>query len=311
MPYNKDQNSKSKLPTITKDGLHPRSDHRKQYDFEALVRSCPELKDQLISTPYGKISINFFNPTSVKMLNKALLMHFYQIEYWDIPKQYLCPPVPGRAEYIHRVADLFLNKHKAVPQNLNVLDLGVGANCIYPIIGITKYKWNFVGVDIDLVALESAQRIYNGNKCLLDRLSLRRQTNAIQIFEGVLLEDDFFDLCVCNPPFHASAADAQAASSRKNSNLKKKKITNQALNFGGQHHELWRAGGEMQFLMDMISESRDFSKSIKWFSCLVSKESNLNKAVQMLKNEKVKKQTILPMKLGNKKSRILAWTYSD
>ena len=40
------------------------------------------------------------------MLNRAILMHHYGVKSWDIPAGYLCPPIPGRADYIHSVADL-------------------------------------------------------------------------------------------------------------------------------------------------------------------------------------------------------------
>ena len=42
----------------------------------------------------------------MKALNKALLAHFYAVKHWDIPDGFLCPPVPGRADYVHHLADL-------------------------------------------------------------------------------------------------------------------------------------------------------------------------------------------------------------
>ncbi len=68
------------------------------------------------------------------MLNKALLAAHYDIEYWDIPDTYLCPPIPGRADYVHRVAELLdvEVKGKYVHHKVRALDVGVGANCIYP-----------------------------------------------------------------------------------------------------------------------------------------------------------------------------------
>ena len=96
---------KKEFPT-EKQGLHPRNPHRERYDFGALVQSCPELAAFVIQNPYQDTSIDFFNPDAVKMLNRALLKHFYNIESWDIPPGYLCPPMPGRADYIHHAADL-------------------------------------------------------------------------------------------------------------------------------------------------------------------------------------------------------------
>ena len=86
--------------------LHPRNKHNGQYDFSLLTENCPSLKKFVQLNPYGKQTINFFNPQAVKALNKALLVTHYGIRYWDIPKNYLCPPIPGRADYIHYIADL-------------------------------------------------------------------------------------------------------------------------------------------------------------------------------------------------------------
>ena len=86
--------------------LHIRNKHNGQYDFPLLIENYPPLKRFVSLNPLGVQTINFFNPQAVKALNKALLISYYGIRYWDIPKQYLCPPIPGRADYIHYIADL-------------------------------------------------------------------------------------------------------------------------------------------------------------------------------------------------------------
>ena len=35
-----------------------------------------------------------------------ILNHYYGIKYWEFPTENLCPPIPGRADYIHHMADL-------------------------------------------------------------------------------------------------------------------------------------------------------------------------------------------------------------
>ena len=119
--------------------LHTRNKHNGQYDFSLLTENYPPLKKFVQLNPYGTQTINFFNPQAVKALNKALLISYYGIRYWDIPKNYLCPPIPGRADYIHYIADLIGSE--AVSKDVKVengeirksayrcLDIGVGANC--------------------------------------------------------------------------------------------------------------------------------------------------------------------------------------
>ena len=76
------------------------------YDFPALIADFPTLKSFISTNKYGNDSVDYANPDAVKALNQALLKHFYGIENWDIPDGYLCPPIPGRAEYIHHISDL-------------------------------------------------------------------------------------------------------------------------------------------------------------------------------------------------------------
>src|ERR1035437_2064959 len=86
--------------------LHIRNKHRERYDFKSLVETCPELAQYVKMNIYDDESIDFANPEAVKMLNQALLKHYYEINEWIIPENYLCPPIPGRADYIHHAADL-------------------------------------------------------------------------------------------------------------------------------------------------------------------------------------------------------------
>ncbi|NBX79170.1 MAG: 23S rRNA (adenine(1618)-N(6))-methyltransferase RlmF [Flavobacteriales bacterium] len=296
--------SDSKKPT--KNNLHPRNLHQEQYDFQALIETLPELKSFVRLNDYGNESIDFFDPEAVKFLNKALLKHFYKIDFWELPMNYLCPPIPGRADYIHYVADLVKGK-----KNVKCLDIGVGANCVYPIIGISSYDWSFVGSDIDPIAIENALQIASNNRILKDKLELRLQLNTSSIFKGILSENERFDLSICNPPFHSSALEAQTGSQRKISNLKNQKNAKVVLNFGGQNNELWCDGGEERFVKSMIIESKLFSNSCLWFTSLISKKDNLPKLYKTLKSVGVFEVKTIQMSQGNKISHLLAWTFQN
>ena len=292
--------------------LHPRNKHRERYDFKQLIESCPELASFVSLNKFDDESIDFFNPEAVKMLNKSLLKHFYSIENWDIPEGYLCPPIPGRADYIHYMADLLGVKNNGkIPTGSGVkcLDIGVGANCVYPIIGNSEYGWSFTGSDIDPVAIESASKIIEMNPSLKGKVELRLQNNPKDIFRGIIQKDELFDLTVCNPPFHASLAEARSGTIRKLSNLTNKKQNKPVLNFGGQNKELWCEGGELQFVDNMVRESKQFSTACCWFSTLVSKESNLTKVYDSLRKANPAEVKTNPMGQGNKISRIVAWTF--
>jgi len=299
--------------------LHKRNRHNGQYDFSRLTEESPPLKKFIVLNAYGTTSIDFFNPRAVKALNKALLISCYGIRYWDIPKNYLCPPIPGRADYIHYIADLIqpdisdesTGLKTAIPnaRQYRCLDIGVGANCIYPIIGQTEYGWTFVGSDIDPVSIDNARKIVTCNPALAHKIELRLQRDSRKIFEGIIAPNEYFDVTLCNPPFHSSKEEAEDGTLRKLSSLKGKKATKVRLNFGGNANELWCEGGELRFLQTMIEESRNYRKNCGWFTSLVSKEKNLGKLIAKLKSTDIAEHKIIEMHQGTKTSRILAWRF--
>jgi 23S rRNA (adenine1618-N6)-methyltransferase len=173
----------------TKSVLHPRNLHRERYDFKLLIATCPELANYLKINAFNDESIDFANPKAVKWLNKALLKQYYKVDYWDIPAGYLCPPIPGRADYIHNIADLLASSNKGmIPtgNKINCLDIGVGASCIFPIIARSEYGWSFVGSETDETAISSARKICHYNKNLNDAVEIRHQGNPKDIFHGIL-----------------------------------------------------------------------------------------------------------------------------
>lgn len=295
-----------------KAGLHPRNRHRERYNFKQLIKSCPELAPFVKLNDYKDESIDFFNPQAVKMLNKALLKQFYDLEYWDIPQNYLCPPIPGRADYIHYIAELLGScDNDKIPtgRNIKCLDIGIGSNCVYPIIGVKEYGWSFVGSDIDPVAIDSAKKIVDSNSVLNGKIELRLQNSPKGIFNGIIRKDDIFDVTICNPPFHSSAEEAQAGTLRKLSNLKQENVTRPVLNFGGQNIELWCEGGEEKFIRDMISQSKQVETSCFWFSTIISKRDTLKTVYDFLTKVQAFDVKTIPMGQGNKSSRIVAWTF--
>jgi 23S rRNA (adenine1618-N6)-methyltransferase len=295
-----------------KSQLHPRNKHRERYNFTQLISVCPELAQHVKLNDYQDESIDFFNPEAVKTLNKALLLRFYGIRYWDIPQNYLCPPIPGRADYIHYAADLLAGKNKGkIPAGatINCLDIGIGANCVYPIIGNSEYGWSFIGSEIDSIAVQSAMNVVELNPQLKGKIEIRFQQNPKNIFREIIRKGECFDLSICNPPFHASLADARAGTIRKLSNLKNKKVNIPNLNFGGQNSELWCDGGEEKFVQDMVNQSKEFGSSCFWFTTLVSKESSLKSIYEKIREIQVAEMRTVEMSQGNKISRMVAWTF--
>lgn len=298
--------------TTEKAGLHPRNPHRFNYNFEALSQAYPDLKNFIFTNEHQIVTINFSLPEAVKALNKALLITEYGIQNWDIPSQYLCPPVPGRADYIHYIADLLAsNNNGIIPEGINItgLDIGIGANGIYPIIGNASYGWSFVGTDIDEKALQNCKKIIADNPKLIDSISLQLQIEPRFIFKNIFLPEDKFAFTICNPPFHASPEDATKSALRKVNTLEKTKTNKPVLNFGGQNGELWCKGGELGFLTQMIYESAKYPMQCLWFTTLVSKKDNLLKIYKLLNKVGASEIKTIDMAQGQKISRVVAWTF--
>ncbi len=289
--------------------LHPRNIHQQRYDFTALVKVSPALESFICVNPAGEPTIDFTDNNAVVALNQALLARYYNVKFWQLPPGYLCPPVPGRADYVHYLADLLARSYTTVPRGkqITLLDIGTGANLIYPIIASQSYGWQVVGTDTDPLAVNTAQVIAASNPALRSHVQVVRQVESA-IFSGIILPQQRFHLTMCNPPFFASQEEAEAASSRKWANLGKVAQGHQR-NFSGQQHELWCKGGELAFISQIVTESQLYKQQVCWFSSLVSQQKHLSPLQKLLRSVGAVQTEVIEMRQGQKLSRILAWSY--
>ncbi|MEL0166848.1 MAG: 23S rRNA (adenine(1618)-N(6))-methyltransferase RlmF [Pseudomonadaceae bacterium] len=291
--------------------LHPRNRYQGRYDFALLARKCPPLKAFIRQGKDGQTTIDFSDPAALRCLNGALLTHWYGINGWQIPDDALCPPIPGRADLIHHLADLLASSHDGVTpsgERLRGLDVGTGANLIYPLIGNAEYGWQFVGSDIDADALTNARQILTANPTLLEQITLRLQSNPDSIFDGIISSGEQFDFTLCNPPFYASAAEAQQANERKWQGLGK---ASAGRNFGGRANELYCSDGEAGFLRRMAEQSKTYASQVFWFTTLVASAASLKALPEQLRGLGATDLRIIDMGQGSKRSRLLAWTFLD
>ncbi|WP_308992307.1 23S rRNA (adenine(1618)-N(6))-methyltransferase RlmF [Mariniflexile litorale] len=285
--------------------FHSKNKHKSGYDMDALCNAFPNLSPFVFENTFQTKTIDFANPKAVKALNTALLITYYGINFWEFPDANLCPPIPGRVDYIHHLSDLLLASK--ITQDISILDIGTGASCIYPILGHAEYKWKFTGVDVDEKSLKSAERIINKNK-LSASISFLLQNEASQIFKNVLNTTDRFSASMCNPPFFKSEEDALQATTKKLKGLDG--LENQVVrNFSGTHNELCYKGGEKAFLHTYLYESSLFKQQCFWFTTLVSKKELVKGMYDSLKKLGAKEIKTIPMGHGNKISRMVAWTF--
>lgn len=287
-------------------GFHPKNVTAPPYNISGLQSKHADLTQYVVENSEGLPTIDFKNQEAVYHLNKALLIYHCNIRHWDVPQDYLIPGVPIRAEYIHRMADFI--ESQGVEGKIKVLDIGTGANLVYPIIGVKNKGWKFIATDTDASSLQIAQAIARFNGLEPKHVTLVWQTDDAAYFEQVIDHNDAITFTMCNPPFHASAAEAMGQSDRKQVNLD---YEDKSLNFGGRPSELWVPGGELRFIEKMIEESQEFSNQVQYFSSLVSKKDNLKPLLRKLNGLGATAAWIIHMDHGNKKSRVLIWKWAE
>jgi 23S rRNA (adenine1618-N6)-methyltransferase len=256
---------------------------------------------------FEKETVDFSAPEAVFHLNKALLKQHYQITDWIIPEGYLCPPIPSRADYLQYLNDLLQENKSSQP--IKVLDIGTGANCVYALLAARGFNWDVVGCDIDPVAVEAAQQNVNATEGLSEKIEIRHQNNNSNIFKGIIQPGEFYQATICNPPFYASADEANKSALRKLKKLNpEKSVLQLERNFKGHPNELWCNGGEALFIKRMVKQSSLFKQQVGWFTTLVSKSETLPKLYKLLHKFGASHET-LEMQHGNKITRVVAWQF--
>ena len=285
--------------------MHKKNKHIKDYDFEKLTEATPELKQHVFVNEHEKQIIDFADAKAVKALNTALLKAHYKIDFWQFPDTNLCPPIPGRVDYIHHVNDLL--RASKLKKNITILDIGTGASCVYPLLGNAEYNWNFVATDCNKKSISYAQKIIIKNN-LKKVILLKHQPNSESIFQDIITPTDKFSVTMCNPPFYKDEAEAFEATTRKLKGLGK--LTDSVTrNFAGQAHELCFKGGEKAFMHTYLYESSLFKTQCFWYTSLVSNKDNVKSMKKSLIKLGATTFKVIEMSQGNKKSRVVAWTF--
>ncbi|MFZ4863025.1 23S rRNA (adenine(1618)-N(6))-methyltransferase RlmF [Sphingobacterium sp. Mn56C] len=292
--------------------LHGRNKHLQGYDLKRLEKANPNLKAFTFVNDFGKETIDFADPKAVFELNKGLLKADYKLKFWEIAPNSLCPAIPGRADYMHYIADLLAQDNNGqIPygKKISVLDIGTGSNLVYPIIGAQEYEWNFVGTDIDANSIHFAEVNIARNIWLKKKIQVRLQTDRSKIFSQIIQPNEKYSVVVCNPPFYKSREDNWKSSTKKFQTLNKNKDKATVQNFAGHPNELWCEGGEQAFISKMIYESKDFQQQLGWVTTLVASKEHLKPLIAILEYHKAARIEIIPMQQGQKISRILAWKW--
>jgi len=294
---------RGQAPISNNERMHPRSMHRDGLDYFDLGQRFPEFNKYVYVNRFGGASIDHGDPDALRALTRALLLHCYQLR-WEIPSGYLSPPVPSRANYIHYVADLISGTDSEAGDASDVtllkgpdvrgVDIGIGANCIYSLLGARLYGWRMVGTEVDAAALELAKANVDRNDDMRPLVDVRLQTDASHIFQGVLNDDERFAFSVCNPPFHDTIDKAHVNPQRA---------------LDGSHSELVCDGGELGFISRMIAESQERPKQIVWYTSLVARLTTLKEIKRRLAEAGIAARREFTLYQGKQTRWVIAWTF--
>ena len=68
----------------------------------------------------------------------------------------MIPPIPSRLNYINLINNLI---KEIKEDNIIGIDIGTGANIIYPLLGNSLYNWKFICSEINQDAFNNAKLI--------------------------------------------------------------------------------------------------------------------------------------------------------
>lgn len=276
-------------------------------------------------SPY---SLKLFDPKSRLFFARLMLKKYFDVQKYPLPLGYLIPNVSGRfyslillkkliekkeAEQLQsgnsiisktQVEALFFEREeKRVHKNgqkRRIIDLGVGANCIFPLLAAKAFDWKVLGFEKNEKSYKIAQEIITSNNLEKEITLECNATYERLIFDFFTKfrsgeEDHVHDALICNPPFYFNFKD-----------FKKRKRKG----FTGKPHEVICEGGEVRFAKSLITESEMLRKKIRWFSLYLSEKSSmfaLKRKLDSLDSVSRVFHRIIP--LGKKKRFFLAWTF--
>lgn len=288
---------RERVRTTFNDRMNPKNKYFKNPpDFKILSEKHPEFRKYIKKVNENYYTIDWKDSNALKELCRVLLLNDYNIQYWEIPDGYLIPSITGRCNYIHWIHDLLEEDCIQNSELITGIDIGCGANCIYPLLGNKIYKWKYVCSEVNSMSIEIANRIINKNN-LTEEINIIHQTNSKYIYKNILSSTSHIYFSMCNPPYFS---------------FEEKKHDNPNTSCEYTSQEVYCEGGEYKFIKKMIKESKIFQNNVIWFTTLVGKKSNLNLLLEYLaKIKEIKRIKDITFYQGKLARWGLAWSYYD
>ena len=264
-------------------------------DFLILIKEFPELKKYIIKhdEKIEEFSFDWSNNDLSLLMTKSILNYYFNIKYYDIPKGFLIPPVPSRLNYLNLINELIKDIEK---ENIIGVDIGTGANIIYPILGNSIYNWKFICSEINNESYNNAKLILQKNN-LEENINLIKQENKNNIFVSIINQENKYTFSMCNPPYYDYEQEIKIEDKKRDTEY----------NFDEVYYEK----GELGFFERYFEESICYKKNIFLFTILIGKKSNSEIIYDKINsyNNIIKLCDIKKIMTGNNVRYIIYWSF--
>lgn len=268
--------------------MHPRNPYKVQPNFKEMAVKYPDFRKVVTQDLAGKIHLDFSNPVALRRLTETLFLKDFDLTIC-IPPKCLVPTLPSRMNYLLWVEDL-LSLLAPSPEPRCGLDIGAGAAAVYPLLGLTHFKWRMTATEASEDNFEAATNNLRNNK--LEKEIRLIKVDKSEIFMNVLRScDNNFDFSMCNPPFYKHD---------------KEFIEEEP---AGSESEILTSGGEVEFVKKMINESCEHRTSVKIFTVLLGHKSSLSPVKQQLVSQGVPSLVTTEFCQGKTMRWGVAWTF--
>ena len=269
-------------------------------DFLTLIKEFPELKKYILKQNEdneAEFQFDWSNNELSLLMDKSILNYYFNIKYYDIPKGFLIPPIPSRINYINLINSIITKLIKDIDiKNIIGIDIGTGANIIYPILGYSIYKWKFICTEINKEAYNNAKLILQKNN-LENNINIIKQNNKDNIFISILNRENKYIFSMCNPPYYNYENEIK---------LEDKKRDNE-YNFD----EIYYKNGEYGFFQRYFEESICYKNNVFLYTILIGKKINAENIYDKLSsyNDIIKIYNMQKILTGNNVRYIIYWSF--
>ncbi|CEP18027.1 hypothetical protein [Parasitella parasitica] len=277
--------------------MHPRSVYNIEPDFTTLAKDYASFKPFVKQTEQGRSYIDFKDAEANRELCKCLLKRDFKVDV-DFPLDTLCPAVPNRLNYILWLEDLIQDTLSNL-KNCQGIDIGVGASCIYPLLGCaTNPTWRFLGTEINQRSTDFANKNVQRNH-LEDRITIIHNPDPSKIF--LLEQDKQYTFSMCNPPFYSSQEEIDQG-------LHNKEVEPSAI-CTGSNNEMITKGGEFEFIKLMVMESLQIQRQVHWYTSMIGLKRTIRPLIRLLNDQGIVNYIVTDFIQGKTVRWIIAWSF--